>query len=137
MVAIAAITMAAPAAHYATLGVWSLQAAVIWGLCAIYFPSAVFYLKVRIGSVSRKRAHDLSRVWWQCATYHALLALVVVALAAGTPLGPALVLAYLAVLLRAAWYLVRPSQVLSLKRIGKLELAYSATFLTFLIIAMR
>jgi hypothetical protein len=69
--------------------------------------------------------------------YHGLLALVVVVLAAGTPLGPPLVLAYLAVLLRAAWYLLRPSRVLSLKRIGYLEVAYSAIFLTFLVLAMR
>ncbi len=137
IVAIAAITMAAPAAHYATLGVWQWQALAIWGLCAIYFPSAVFYLKVRVGTVSSKRALDLPRVRLRCALYHGFLALVVVALAAGTPLGPALVLAYLAVLLRAAWYLVRPSHVLSLKRIGYLEVAYSAIFLTFLVIAMR
>ena len=137
MVAIAAITMAAPAAHYASLGLWRFQAVAIWGLCAIYFTSAVFYLKVRVGTVSSKRALDLPQVRRQCAMYHGLLALVVVVLAAGTPLGPPLVLAYLAVLLRAAWYLLRPSRVLSLKRIGYLEVAYSAIFLTFLVLAMR
>jgi len=137
LVAIAAITMAAPAAHYATLGRWDFQALAIWGLCAIYFASAVFYLKVRVGSVSSKRQADLPRVRIQCAAYHAVLAVAVVTLAVGTPLGPTLVFAYLAVLLRAAWYLVRPSRVLPLKRIGYLEVAYSAIFLAFLIISMR
>ena len=137
MVAIAAITMAAPAAHYATLGLWRWQAVAIWGLCALYFTSAVFYLKVRVGTVSSKRALDLPQVRQRCALHHAFLALVVVALAAGTSLGPTLVLAYLAVLLRATWYLVRPSHVLSLKRIGYLEVTYSAIFLTFLVLAMR
>ncbi|MCZ6832147.1 MAG: hypothetical protein O7F11_00225 [Acidobacteria bacterium] len=109
----------------------------IWGLCALYFTSAVFYLKVRVGTVSSKRALDLPQVRQRCALYNAFLALVVVALAAGTSLGPTLALAYLAVLLRAAWYLVRPSHVLSLKRIGYLEVTYSAIFLTFLVLAMR
>jgi len=137
LVAIAAITMAAPAGHYATLGAWHLQALAIWGLCAGYFASAVFYLKVRVGTVSGKRGGDLPRVRRQCAAYHAVLALAVGILAVGTSLGPTLMLAYLAVLLRAAWSLVYPSPDLRLKRVGYLEVAYSAIFLAFLILSMR
>ena len=137
LVAILAITLAAPAADYVAHGSWRPQALAVWLLCVLYFASAVFYLKVRVGTVNRKRGRDLPRVRRQCAAYHAFLALLVLVLAVRTPLGPPLVLAYLAIVLRAAWFLVRPSQVLRLKRIGYLEVAYSLIFLAFLILAMR
>lgn len=137
LVAIAAISLAAPSAHYVARGTWELQAVAIWLLCCIYFASSVFYLKVRVGSVSAKRQQALPRVRRHCAAYHFFLGLLVLTLAVRTPLGPPLALAYVAVLARATWYLLRPGKTLNLKQIGYLEVAYSMVFLAFLVVAMR
>lgn len=131
------LTLTAPAAHYVALGRWETTGLWLWAASAAYFLSSVFYVKLRVLTAYPKDPRELARIRRWCGLYHLALALAAGLLAASGA-APALVLpAYAPVLLRAFWRLWRPAPRLVLKRVGVLEIVYSAIFLLFAALAFR
>ncbi len=137
VVGILGLTLTAPAAHYVSLGRWEPGGLWLWGACAAYFASSIFYVKLRVLTAYPKQPGELARIRRWCWLYHAALAL---AAAIAVWLGPAsapLLLAYVPAVARAFWRLWRPARRLVLKRVGVLEIVYSAIFLLFAALAFR
>lgn len=137
LVGIAGLTLTAPAAHYAALGRWETTGLWLWTASAAYFTSSIFYVKLRVLTAYPKEPREFARIRRWCWFYHAALALAAGLLVASGAV-PVLVLpAYAPILLRAFWHLWRPAPRLVLKRIGVLEILYSAIFLLFAALAFR
>ena len=79
LVAIVGFAMAAPAAHYASLGAWLPTAVWLWGLSWTYFASSVFHVKTVVLGVQAQRRPALLRIRSSSRAYHALLAVLLVA----------------------------------------------------------
>jgi YwiC-like protein len=136
-IAIIGLTATAPTAYYVCRGEWASEGWVLWALCALYFASSVFYVKLRVLSLSRRR-NDLRRQSWRyCAFYHLFLLLVLIILNVTSHTNLYILAAFLPVLIRTVWELQRPSNQISLRRIGLLEIAYSLVFLLFITIGYR
>ena len=54
-VAILGLTLTAPTAYYVCRGEWDSSAWLLWALCTLYFASSVFYVKLRVHSLNRRR----------------------------------------------------------------------------------
>ncbi len=132
LVAVTGGALAAPAAHLAGGG-GSLTALILWLLCALYFASSVFYIKLRVGTAHPGATGDPEGLWRRCAAYHGFLVLALGLLLLAGQVSLAVGLAFAAVVARAAWFLARPHPGLNLRRLGLLEVAYSAGFLIFLV----
>jgi len=52
MMAIGGLTLTAPASYYAASGAMDLTALWLWALCALYFASSVFYVKLRVHTLN-------------------------------------------------------------------------------------
>lgn len=137
MMAIAGLTMTAPAAFYAGRGAFELTALWLWALCAVYFASSVFYVKLRVSTINPRLDSARRQTWRRCALYHAslLASLLVLALTGGLDLFA--FAAFAPVLARSFWYLARPVRRINLKRAGLLEIAYSLVFLVFTTLNFR
>ena len=61
MMAIAGLTLTAPAAYYVSLGAFDGTALWLWALCAVYFASSVFYVKLRVHTINPRRKPDVNR----------------------------------------------------------------------------
>src|SRR5262249_43133698 len=55
ILAILGLTLTAPAAYYVSRGAWESKALLLWGLCALYFASSVFYIKLRVYAVNPRK----------------------------------------------------------------------------------
>jgi len=55
MMAIAGLTSTAPAAYYVAIGVLNKTALGLWVLCALYFASSVFYVKLRVQTINPRK----------------------------------------------------------------------------------
>lgn len=137
LLAIVGFAMAAPAAYYASAGVWRDEALWLWGLCWAYFASSVFHVKQVVLSVQPRRlaASKAMRRW--VIAYHAALLLSLVCLVTWGASSPWILCAFAPILWRSAWALVRRPARLDLRRIGILEIVYSVTFLVFTALAFR
>ncbi|MFY9610701.1 MAG: YwiC-like family protein [Blastocatellia bacterium] len=136
-VAILGLTLAAPAAYYVTGGTWDMRAWLLWMLCSFYFASSVFYVKLRVHSLNRRREELRRQSWRRCATYHLFLTAALLLLAATGSLDLFVLVAFTPVLARTFWQLARPSGQVSLKRVGLLEVVYSVIFLVLVAISFR
>lgn len=135
--AIAGLTMTAPAALYVSTGEWSSLAWLLWLLCAIYFASSIYYVKLRVAAVHAKNMIERDFAWRRCAVYHfALLGLLVSMAAIGNVRWLAIA-AFGPVLFRSFAELAKPSSRLNLKRAGFLEVFYSLVFLVFITLTFR
>ncbi|MDX2029040.1 MAG: YwiC-like family protein [Blastocatellia bacterium] len=137
LLAIAALTMTAPAAHYVAHGAWTATALWLWALSLTYFASSVFYVKLRVAALHSNNRTAAARAHHSCLFYHAslLLALLLLCLTDSLPL-PALA-AFLPALGRSFWSLLRPASRVNLKRAGWLEVLYSLIFLGGLTISFQ
>ena len=135
--AIAGLTMTAPAAHYVATGSLSVVAMLLWALSAAYFASSVFYIKLRVSALHARKKADRQRARWQCIGYHSFLVLSLLACAITSSLSLFILIAFAPVLARTAWSLIKPANRLSLKRIGMAEIAYSIVFLVFIVLTFR
>jgi hypothetical protein len=136
-IAIIGLTATAPTAYYVCRGEWAGEAWVLWGLCALYFASSVFYVKLRVLSLNQRR-NDLKRQSWRdCAFYHLFLLIVLIVLNVTGHTNLFILAAFLPVLIRTIYELQRPSTQISLRRIGLWEIAYSVVFLVFVTIGYR
>jgi YwiC-like protein len=130
MMAIVGLTITAPAAFYAARGTFDATALWLWALCAVYFASSVFYVKLRVSTINPH--HDESgRQTRRCAFYHSFLLVLLLTLALNGDLNAFALIAFAPVLARSFWYLARPSGQINLRRVGLLEMVYSVVFLIF------
>ena len=137
MMAIAGLTLTAPAAYYAARGAFDVTALWLWVLCAVYFASSVFYIKLRVSSINPRMAEARRRSWRSCAFYHTLLLASLVVLALTGSLNLFAFAAFAPVLTRSFWYLAMPVRRISLRRAGWLEMVYSLVFLIFTTLTFR
>ncbi|MFN0107675.1 MAG: YwiC-like family protein [Blastocatellia bacterium] len=137
VMAIAGLTMTAPAAFYAASEVWDRTALWLWALSAAYFASSVFYVKLRVTWLHAKNSADKNRVRWQCAGYHSFLLASLLALALTRSLPLLALIAFAPVLARTLRSLLKPETHLNLKRIGIAEIVYSIIFLIFITLTFR
>jgi len=137
VMAIAGITMTAPASYYVASGQWGSKALWLWALSAAYFASSVFYVKLRVTGLHAKKPDDKLRARWQCVVYHSFLLVSLLALAVTRSLPLFLLIAFAPVLARTAWSLLKPSNQLNLKQIGIAEIIYSLIFLIFTAMTLR
>jgi hypothetical protein len=135
--AIGGLTLTAPAAYYAGSGSWDITALWLWALCALYFASSVFYVKLRVYALNPRREQARRQMWRASASYHLFLLAGLGALAATGQLSLLAPLAFAPVLARTFWFLFKPAGQLSLKRIGVLEIIYSVVFLVFITLTFR
>ncbi len=137
LLAIVGFAMAAPAAYYASAGIWRHEALWLWGLCWAYFASSVFYVKQVVLGVQPRRwvEYKAMRPW--VIAYHAALLLSLVCLVSWGNISPWILCAFAPILWRSAWALLRRPVRLDLRRIGTLEIVYALTFLVFTALTFR
>ena len=64
-IAILGLTMTAPTAYYVCWGEWDSSSAwLLWSLCILYFASSVFYVKLRVHALNRRREGLRKQSWW-------------------------------------------------------------------------
>jgi hypothetical protein len=137
ILAIAGITMTAPAAHYVAEGTWQTTAIWLWCLSALYFASSVYYIKLRVNLINPKRQGERKQVWRRCAAYHVFLLLLLFLLATAEVFSLLSLAAFAPAITRASWSLVKTGGRLDLKRLGILEILYSVVFLIFITLTFR
>jgi hypothetical protein len=137
VLAIAGLTMTAPAANYVAEGAWRVSAIWLWLLSALFFASSVFYVKLRVSLFNPRRQVERKRVWRSCALYHAVLVVSVVLLATTDRLSFFALVAFAPVITRASWSLIKPGGHINLKRLGLFEIIYSLVFLIFITLSFR
>lgn len=122
LLAVAGLTLTAPAAWYAATGTLDYR---LWLLNALYFGGGIFYVKMHIATaMARKPAGRLPVILY----YGALAGIL-----AWWPVG----LAFAPVIARAFVGAARVSPVLRIKRLGWTEVAYSIVFAVVLITLYR
>lgn len=137
MMAIAGLTLTAPAAFYAARGAFDVDALWLWVLCAVYFASSVFYVKLRVSTISPRMDEARRQSWKRCAFYHAFLLAALLVLALTGSLNLFAIGAFAPVLTRSFWFLARPVRRINLRRVGWLEMVYSLVFLIFTTLNFR
>ncbi|HXU35219.1 MAG TPA: YwiC-like family protein [Blastocatellia bacterium] len=137
MVAIAGLTLTAPAAYYVSAGVLNATAIWLWMLCALYFASSVFYVKLRVNTLNVRKEEARRQSWKRCAVYHICLFVALVVLALTGNLSLFAVAAFMPVLVRSFWYLAKPVRQNNLQQVGWLEMIYSIVFLIFITLTFR
>jgi hypothetical protein len=135
--AIIGLTIVAPTAHYVALGVWKHGALLLWLLSALYFMSSVFYVKFRVHTTNSRKIQEGRRAWLHCAVYHGVLTVIFIGLILATDLSVFAALGFVPVVVRASWALARPAPRLNLKRIGVMEIIYSAVFLVLMTLTFK
>ena len=137
VLAIAGMTLTAPAAYYASSGDLDRIAFLLWVLSVAYFSSSVFYIKLRV-TAAHGRDEDCRReTRRQCMAYHAFLLLGLLAMSITGSIPLFVLMAFMPVLLRTAWALLKPQKRLRLSRIGLAELAYATVFLVVTVLTIR
>jgi len=137
ILAITGLTLTAPAAYYAARGALDLTALWLWVLCVLYFTSSVFYVKLRVHSLNRRKEQLRRQTWRQCVLYHGALGVSLALLAFTGSLNLFILAAFSPVLARSFWQLARPAARINLRRVGVLELIYSIVFLIFTTLTFR
>ena len=130
MLAIAGLTLTAPAAHYVASGVLVGAALWLWALCLLYFVSSVFYVKFRVNTIN-PRNKEARKSRWRCAVYHTFLLAALLVLVLTSSVSLLVLAAFSPVLIRSFWHLTNPVRQVNLRRLGWLEVIYSIVFLIF------
>ena len=108
----------------------------LWALCALYFASSVFYVKLRVYWLNRRKEQARRQARFRCALYHAFLLAALLVLAVTGSLNLFALVAFAPVLARSFWQLIKPATRLNLRRIGVLEIIYSVVFLIFITLSL-
>jgi len=137
IIAIAGLTFTAPASHYVALGHLDLTALWLWALCAMYFASSVFYVKLRVSTLNPRKETERRESWRRCALYHGFLLASLLLMAFGGSVSLLVLVAFAPVLIRSLFYLARPVRRINLKLVGWLEAGYSVVFLVFMTLTFR
>ncbi|HSE97736.1 MAG TPA: YwiC-like family protein [Blastocatellia bacterium] len=135
--AIGGLTLTSAAACYVASGRWENAALWLWALCALYFASSIFYVKLRVYTLNPRKEESRRRMWFASAWYHLSLLAGLAAFAATGSLSLLALIAFAPALGRTFWFLARPAREINLKRIGFIEIAYSLVFLIFITLTFR
>jgi len=135
--AILGLTLTAPAAYYAASGAIDRTALWLWAMCALYFLSSVFYVKLRVYSMNRRKEETRRQSWRLCAFYHSCLLGALIVFAMTGNLSLLALVAFAPALTRSFWQLAKPAAGLNLRRIGVMEIIYSLVFLAFITMTFR
>jgi hypothetical protein len=135
LIGVAGLSLAAPGAHVAAVGVWSADAAWLWALCALFLSGPVFHVKMlvlgRVASAPGAPAAAVERAdaaVRQSELFHAASAGAVLlgVLAAGLP-WLALV-PFLGAWAKTVYYAHRRGARLELKTVGWQEVVWTVVF---------
>lgn len=141
ILAVAGLTLTAPAAWYVVTGALDRSAWLLWALNALYFVSGVFYVKMHIAAAIRRKPFntiaDKIRHGRNVLVYHVALVVVCLMLTAGGVISPWVMAAFLPVVIRAFVGIGQLQPVLRIKRLGWTEVAYSLVFAALLIAALH
>ncbi len=137
IMAIAGLTLAAPATYYATRGTFNVTAVWLWVFCAAYFSSSVFYVKLRVNTINPRIEEIGRQSLRRCTLYHAMLLAALMVIALTQSLNLLACAAFAPVLARSFWHVARPVRQINLRRIGWIEAAYSLVFLLFTTLTFR
>jgi 4-hydroxybenzoate polyprenyltransferase len=141
LIAVAGLTLTAPAAWYAATGNLDWHAWLLWGLNFLYFAGGVFYVKMHVAAAMRRKPIDRTseRLALGAATlgYYVGMSAALVVLTATHWISWAALLAYAPVVIRAVAGVYRLSPTLRIKRLGWTEVAYSLVFAVALILALH
>ena len=137
MMAIAGLTLTAPAAYYAASGTFDARGLSLWALCALYFASSVFYVKLRVSTINPRLNETRRQSWRHCALFHAFLLTSLLILSLTGSVNFFALAAFSPVLARSFWHLARPVRRINLRRVGWLEIVYSVVFLIFTALTFR
>ena len=137
VMAILGLTLTAPTTYYVARAEWGAAAFWLWALCALYFASSVFYVKLRVYWLNRRKERARQQARLRCMLYHAFLLAGLLVLASTGSLNLFAIVAFAPVLARSFWQLAKPATQLNLKRIGVLEIIYSVVFLIFITLTFR
>lgn len=129
LLAVAGLTLTAPAAWYAATGALDYR---LWLWNALYFAGGVFYVRMHLDAARKRPGCRQANL-----IYHAGLAVLLLALAGGGVVSWAVTWAFAPMLARAAAGSWRLSPVLRIKRLGWTEVAHSVLFGALLVLAMR
>jgi len=130
LTAIAVSMLNAPVAAYVASGgelrwLW----AGLFLLCFAYFGGTVFYVKMRVKAAHAKVPAMAESARRACAGYHGLMAILVGGSAIGGLIPWLTAAVYLPAILRAFWYVTKPTKELNLKQIGWTEVVFSLLWL--------
>ncbi len=134
LLAVAGLTLTAPAAWYAATGQLNRWAFWLWLLNALYFAGGVFYVKMHIAAAMKRGRTEAVRA---NLLYHGCLTVFLLALMGVAGFSWWVVLAFVPVVTRAVVGAVRLSPVLRIKRLGWMEVAYSLVYAAGLIVGIR
>lgn len=135
VLAIVALTLAAPAAYLVGRSGGTMTALVLWVLCILFFASSVFHVKLRVLTAQPRRVAERRRMAAASVAYHVMLLAGLVALAVIRLLPVFAVIAFAPVVVRALGALRSRPARLDLKRAGIFEIAYSLVFLVCVTLA--
>jgi hypothetical protein len=139
LVAVAGLTLTAPAAWYAATGSLDRQAWLLWGLNFLYFAGGVFYVKMHVAAALRRKRFGTAAEKIECGaanlTFYSGLTICVVGLAMAHLIPWLATLAFAPVIVRAVAGVGRLSPTLLIKRLGWTEVAHSIVFAALLIFA--
>jgi hypothetical protein len=139
LIGTAGLALVGPTAHAAAVGGVQSLGAILWLLLCLYFGSGVVYVRMRIRVMLAQRkgvASVSSRARWFCLVYHALLLLLVPALAVRHLIPWPVLLAFAPTLWRAAAGLRRQDATLDVRRLGWSEVGLTAAFAAILSISL-
>lgn len=141
LVAVAGLTLTAPAAWYTATGNLDRHAWLLWGLNFLYFAGGVFYVKMHVAAAMRRKqfagVSDRLTLGAVTLSYYAGISAVLVAFAAAHWVPWIVLLAYAPVVIRAVVGVCRLSPTLRIKRLGWTEVAYSLVYAVILILAVK
>jgi len=137
IIAIAGLTMTAPAAYYAASGQSEMTALWLWALSALYMASSVFYIKLRVYRLNPRKKAEQRQALRSCAVYHSFLIVALPALIFTGSLRFFALFAFAPVFIRTFWGMFMPKAKVNLVRAGILEIAYSLVFLVCAALGFR
>jgi hypothetical protein len=138
LIAVAGLTLTAPAAWYAATGNLDRHAWLLWGLNFLYFAGGVLYVKMHVAAAIRRKLFETAaeKIRWGATNlaFCGGLALCVVGLAMAHLIPWLATLAFAPVVVRAAIGVGRLSSTLHIKRLGWTEVAHSVVFGVLLVL---
>lgn len=138
LIAVAGLTLTAPAAWYVATGHLDRHAWLLWALNFLYFAGGVFYVKMHVAAAIRRKPFETAaeriRLGTTNLVFYGGLTLCVAGLAMAHQIPWLATLAFAPVVARAAIGVGRLSSTLRIQRLGWTEVAHSAMFAVLLIL---
>ncbi len=135
------LCLVAPAAEYATSGIFSIQTVGLWVICAFFFGGSVFHVRYLVRNHTETGGPFLVRVraGLSSIVYHLIVFGTSVGLSTVMGILPSLApIALLPVTFKALWAVGRRYEAaLPIRRIGYIELIHTLIFVFFAILAFH